>query len=94
MENLVQLCRRHHRLVHEGGFGCERGFGGKVVFTDQRRDVLADSFRLPSIRDEQNTVEWIEAHIPDLEIDAETCVPLTRAGETIDWDLAVGHLFA
>ena len=93
LENLVQLCRRHHRLVHEGGFGCERTVGGKAVFKDQRGQVLADSSVLPSIRDEKNTVEWIEAHIPDLEIDAETCVPLTRAGETIDWDLAVGHLF-
>jgi hypothetical protein len=25
MENLVLLCRRHHRLVHEGGFGLEAG---------------------------------------------------------------------
>jgi hypothetical protein len=93
LENLVQLCRKHHRLVHEGGFGCERAIGGKVVFTDQRGEVLADSFSIPSIADEQDTVEWIEARFPDLDIDAETCVPLTRAGETIDWDLAVGHLF-
>jgi len=93
LENLVQLCRRHHRLVHEGGFGCNPGVCGKAVFTDQRGQVLADSFRLPSIGDEPNTIKRIEAQIPDLEIDAETCVPLTRAGETIDWDLAVGHLF-
>jgi hypothetical protein len=63
------------------------------VFTDQRGQVLADSFRLPSIGAEPNTIKWIEAQIPDLEIDAETCVPIMRAGETIDWDLAVGHLF-
>ena len=63
------------------------------MFKDQRGQVLADSSVLPSIRDEKNTVEWIETQIPDLAIDAETCVPLTRAGETIDWDLAVGHLF-
>jgi hypothetical protein len=93
LENLVQLCRRHHRLVHEGGFGCERRADGKVVFRDQRGEVLADSFRVPPIADEQDTVEWIESQFPDLEIDAETCVPLTSAGETIDWDLAVGHLF-
>jgi len=94
LENLVQLCRRHHRLVHEGGFGCEKEAAGKVVFRDQRGEVLADSFRLPSIGDEKKTVEWIVAQIPDLKIDAETCIPLTTAGETIDWDLAVGHLFA
>jgi hypothetical protein len=94
LENLVQLCRRHHRLVHEGGFGCEKGADGEVAFTDQRGEVLADSFRMPSIADEQDAIEWIEAQFPDLDIDPETCVPLTSAGETIDWDLAVGHLFA
>jgi len=94
LENLVQLCRRHHRLVHEGGFGCERGVGGKIVFRDQRGEVLADWYRLPSIADEQNTLEWIEAQLPDVDIDSETCVPLTSAGEKMDWNLAVGHLFA
>ncbi|CAN5434303.1 hypothetical protein BH20ACT15_BH20ACT15_00970 [soil metagenome] len=31
-ENLVQLCRRHHRLVHEGGFGVDRGLRGELRF--------------------------------------------------------------
>jgi hypothetical protein len=31
--NLVMLCRRHHRLVHEGGFAIERGpTDGSLVF--------------------------------------------------------------
>lgn len=30
--NLVLLCRRHHRAVHEGGFGCT-GTNGDVTFT-------------------------------------------------------------
>ncbi len=33
MENLVLLCRRHHRLVHEGGFGVERGAAGNIRFS-------------------------------------------------------------
>jgi hypothetical protein len=90
----VQLCRRHHRLVHEGGFGCERRADGEVAFTDQRGEVLADSFSMPPISNEQDAVAWIKTRNPDQEIDAETCVPLTSAGETIDWDLAVEHLFA
>jgi hypothetical protein len=32
LDNLVQLCAAHHRLVHEGGFGVERGPGGRLVF--------------------------------------------------------------
>jgi len=42
MDNLVLLCRRHHRLVHEGGFGLHKHANGqvdgqadgKIYFTD------------------------------------------------------------
>jgi hypothetical protein len=32
VDNLVLLCRRHHRAVHEGGFGLIRRHGGRVRF--------------------------------------------------------------
>ena len=32
LSNLILLCRRHHRLVHEGGFGVEIR-DSQVVFT-------------------------------------------------------------
>jgi len=32
VENLVLLCRHHHRLVHEGGYRLERRSGGRLVF--------------------------------------------------------------
>jgi len=32
LDNLVLLCGRHHRLVHEGGFDVARWAGGKLVF--------------------------------------------------------------
>ena len=35
LDNLVLLCRRHHRVVHEGGFTLERGMDGAVVFFDR-----------------------------------------------------------
>jgi hypothetical protein len=34
LDNLVLLCRRHHRLVHEGGYGIERLPRGKLRFLD------------------------------------------------------------
>ena len=32
LDNLVLLCRRHHRAVHEGGFGITHHPDGKLVF--------------------------------------------------------------
>jgi hypothetical protein len=32
LDNLVLLCGRHHRLVHEGGFGVARRADGSLVF--------------------------------------------------------------
>ncbi len=32
LDNLVLLCRRHHRAVHEGGFGVIRGLDGVLAF--------------------------------------------------------------
>jgi len=35
LDNLVLLCRRHHRLVHEGGYGVERLPRGRLRFLDR-----------------------------------------------------------
>jgi hypothetical protein len=39
-ENLVQLCRRHHRLIHEGGFGLERNGDGALIFRRRSGAVI------------------------------------------------------
>jgi hypothetical protein len=36
LDNLVQLCSHHHRLLHEGRYGITRHAGGRLTFT--RRD--------------------------------------------------------
>ena len=94
LANLVQLCRRHHRLVHEGGFGCERLSNGKLVFRGRQGNILADYSRLPPIDNDQHPVAWLDVQMPNLNIDANTCVSETTAGERMDWHLAVGHIFA
>jgi len=40
LKNLVLLCRRHHRLVHEGGFGVHTQIDGYIHFTDQQGQHL------------------------------------------------------
>jgi len=42
MNNLVLLCRRHHRLVHEAGFAVQTQADGQINFTDpQGRNLPA-----------------------------------------------------
>jgi len=93
LDNLVQLCRHHHRLVHEGGFACERQEDGKFVFRDPTGRLLVESWQLASLPNAEEPINWRESYMPDVVIDSETCVSLWT-GERIDWDLAVGHLFA
>ncbi|MCP4471923.1 MAG: DUF222 domain-containing protein [Gammaproteobacteria bacterium] len=48
LDNLALLCRRHHRLVHEGGFGVERTADGALRFTRPAGRVIAEHPRLPA----------------------------------------------
>jgi len=93
MDNLLQLCRRHHRLVHEGGFACERQPDGTIAFLDQRGDLLPECFEPVTLSD-TDISDWMHSIATELNIDGDTCVPLWCAGDTMDWDLGVAHLFA
>jgi len=42
MDNLLLLCHRHHRLVHEGGFAIHRQTGGPMYFTDPYGNFLPE----------------------------------------------------
>ena len=42
MENLVLLCSRHHRLLHEGGFKILKNFEGAYYFKSKNGRTLAD----------------------------------------------------
>jgi len=55
LDNLVLLCRRHHRAVHEGGFGVMRGRDDALTFLRPDGAPLevapASPQRLPRLRD-------------------------------------------
>jgi len=90
LENLVQLCSYHHRLVHEGGFRVESSGRGLVRFRRPNgREVVAVPERRrargPGL-DEQNRRRGIA-------VDASTCRPLS-AGDRLDYGLAVEVLTA
>jgi hypothetical protein len=48
LENLVLLCRRHHRAVHEGGFDAIRHRDGSVTFLRPNGTVLEAAPALPA----------------------------------------------
>ncbi|MCP5164531.1 MAG: DUF222 domain-containing protein [Pseudomonadales bacterium] len=41
LDNLLLLCRHHHRLVHEGGYGLQLDASGGPVFTTPKGGVIA-----------------------------------------------------
>jgi hypothetical protein len=90
LDNLVQLCRFHHRLVHEGGFTCEKDHRGKVVFVDKFGQAINESghSRPPTTG---NVVVKLREKLEDRRIHAQTCVTKWD-GEPMDRELAVGHL--
>lgn len=103
LDNLVLLCRHHHRAVHEGGFGCERSPGGKFVFTDARSRPISEGAPLPGLAGALDT--WLDTLIFDSTIDKavddtidnfvdyDRCRAKHGADERMDWELAVAALF-
>jgi Domain of unknown function (DUF222)/HNH endonuclease len=93
LQNLVQLCRHHHRLVHEGGFGCKRLPDGSFEFTAPSRQLLDESPPRIGMFHEQDPYDWFEREMRDLEIDSHTCESKWYAGEILDLQHAVSSLF-
>ena len=86
MENLVLLCRRHHRLVHEGGFGVSMNQNGQVEFTRPNGEVIP---KAPEPRSRGNVIHIQRANRRNgLNITPKTPVPRWH-GEKMDHQLAV-----
>jgi hypothetical protein len=89
MDNLVLLCRRHHRLVHEEGYGIQTGAFGAFTFTLPDRRVLSNNHHG---RFRGNAVELrILNHRNSLEIDQHTAVPHLDHGH-LDYGMAMDGL--
>ena len=86
MDNLLLLCRRHHRLVHEEGFGLSRNPGGATQFT------LPDGKLIPAGPDTRfsgNVVALLNRNEEKgLNITSETIVTMW-CGEKMDHQMAV-----
>ncbi len=85
LDNLVLLCRRHHRLVHEGGYSVERLSGGRLRFRYPWGGPIPDAPRPPS-----GSLECLLERNRSLAIDSTTC--RNGAGDRMDLGLAVDAL--
>jgi hypothetical protein len=63
MTNLILLCRRHHRAVHEAGWAIEGHPASKLRFV--RPDGRALPERPPPITEDRRA--WLRRHRPGLE---------------------------
>jgi len=97
MDNLILLCRRHHRAVHEGGLRVEVVEGGGVgggspvrFFTQDGRavSVVPESPPLPA----EPVAALVQGHKKGgITPDAWTATPLWN-GEILDYGLAIDML--
>ncbi len=90
LENLVQLCSYHHRLVHEGGFRVESSDRGAVRFRRPDGRVVAPA---PECRRVRGPALGEQHRARGIEVDQNTCRPLS-AGDRLDYGLAVEVLTA
>ncbi len=84
IDNLVLLCRHHHRLVHEGGFDVEHNGDGRIRFKRPDGRAIDDHPRLPandstaeSLRETRKTGEVIDSSpwiIPDGPLDYDIAI--------------------
>jgi len=93
LDNLVLLCRHHHRLVHEGGFDCRRSKSGEVWFEDRRNQRLRDHPPMNSISPE-DSLTWMYREFDKAFITHESCAAKWHAGEQMDYEHAVWLMLA
>ena len=86
MDNLILLCRRHHRLLHEEGFGLNRALDGGIDFTLPDGELIPAG---PDTRFSGNVVALTDQNDElGLNITSNTSVPKWY-GEKMDHSLAV-----
>ncbi len=86
MANLVLLCRRHHRLVHEEGFAVQAERSGAINFTLPDGKIIPPG---PDTRFRGNVVALTTRNKEmGLNITANTPIP-KWCGEKMDHQMAV-----
>ena len=92
LDNLVLLCRRHHRAVHEGGFRVALGAAGDVRFVRPDGRPLEEAPPLPAVVGPPLAPVAARLERADIRVGPQTGTPAWR-GERLDVDWAVSVLW-
>ena len=87
LDNLVSLCRRHHRLVHEHGYSVKLGDDGEVQFANQYRIAFPNVPRSPP---SNRTALRAQHRDHKIAIDSRTC--RNGTGDRMDLVCAVAGI--
>ncbi len=88
LQNLVQLCSHHHRLVHEGGFKVERDGPGAVRFRRPDGRLIPAAPRCGPVGGAGLEQQQRERGVL---VNERTCMPRS-AGQSLDYGIAVEGL--
>ena len=92
LDNLVLLCRRHHRAVHEGGFRVALGPAGDVRFVGPDGRPLEEAPPLPQVTGPPLAPVVARLERAGVRVGPQTGTPAWR-GERLDVDWAVSVLW-
>jgi hypothetical protein len=87
LKNLLHLCRRHHRLVHEGGIQVAARAGGGWRFSRPDGREFEEVYRGPAPAHDWTVLEDTHSGL-GIEIDRDTAATRWR-GERMDYELGV-----
>jgi hypothetical protein len=87
LKNLLHLCRRHHRLVHEGDIAVEARAGGGWRFSRPDGREFDEVYREPAAAHNWTVLKDTHSGL-GIEIDRDTAATRWR-GERMDYELGV-----
>ena len=91
LHNLVQLCRRHHRAVHEEGFTEELTAGGEARFRRPGGRVIEEAPALPTLSGDAGATLRRRLARRSIHVDAAESLPSWEGGPA-DYNWAIQHM--